>query len=61
MCIRDRFNDFINQRFDLEQNQRVEVVEQVVDDANAVSGRYDGQGFVLLGQARIGTGRCRSE
>ena len=47
--------------FDLEQGQGVELVEQVVDDLDAVVGGDDGEGFVLLGQRHAGSSRGGGE
>ncbi len=46
----EQLEHFVEQRLDLEQGQGVELVEQVVDDLDAVGGGDDGEGFVLLGQ-----------
>ena len=45
--------------FDFEQRQRVELVEQVIDDPDAVGGRDDGEGLVLLGEGDAGGRRRR--
>ena len=53
-----QIDHIIEQRFDLEQHQRIELVQQCFDGADAVGGGDDGDGVIGIGQWHAKVGRC---